>query len=377
MIAEINAGTDGDAFDLNYDGSVDFDDLLALLSLVGDAGRGVLGYTNASGAKVMTIDRGYSGAIADRWLADTNGDMTFMHMRFRYYDASRGTWTRRDPIGYHDGLGLYEYVRSMPVLAYDPMGLALAIGGGGGGGCATGGCGGGGGIAPLILSQRPHRRICLPIVASTPYWCYVDPGLTDDEWGPGWWHWDPNNWDPSFIGPPSSPLEFVPQYVPQKDGPPAWPSQVVPSRGNCYRYGCDSPVGPKDAIDPLNIPPADKVRPHSPAPGGTEANLLTCDDLLFGALQDGLVRPDSETGKCPKGAHRVVFSLSDNFLDSRGVLVNNFHVWREKPKGVWKDKDGFGNARRLPGDPRVITVPGNLFPIFCNFELCVPKGFRL
>jgi len=34
-----------------------------------------------------------------------------------------GRWTRRDPIGYVDGVGLYEYVGSRPVDRSDPKGL--------------------------------------------------------------------------------------------------------------------------------------------------------------------------------------------------------------------------------------------------------------
>lgn len=113
-------------YDLNYDNAVDSDDILLLLGYIGSAGRGVLGYTNASGTNVTVIDRGYSGAIHDRWLADTNGDMTFVHMRHRHYDASRGRWTRRDPIGYHDGPSLYQYTRGSPVYYVDPEGLCAA-----------------------------------------------------------------------------------------------------------------------------------------------------------------------------------------------------------------------------------------------------------
>ena len=45
------------------------------------------------------------------------------HVRFRYYHASLGRWLSRDPAGYKDGISLYQYVRSNPVTALDPMGL--------------------------------------------------------------------------------------------------------------------------------------------------------------------------------------------------------------------------------------------------------------
>jgi len=52
------------------------------------------------------------------------------HVRFRVYDPEMGRWTRRDPIGYVDGMGLYEYVRGKAVASRDPNGLlSLPCGG--------------------------------------------------------------------------------------------------------------------------------------------------------------------------------------------------------------------------------------------------------
>jgi len=48
---------------------------------------------------------------------------TMYHVRNRVYDAENGRWTRRDPLGYVDGMGLYEYCRSWAVEARDPYGL--------------------------------------------------------------------------------------------------------------------------------------------------------------------------------------------------------------------------------------------------------------
>ena len=44
------------------------------------------------------------------------------HVRERYYDPITGTWKTRDRILYPDGMNLYEYVRSTPVVAVDPVG---------------------------------------------------------------------------------------------------------------------------------------------------------------------------------------------------------------------------------------------------------------
>jgi hypothetical protein len=40
-----------------------------------------------------------------------------------------GRWIQRDPLGYVDGMGLYEYVRSGPIHAIDSRGLFACVGG--------------------------------------------------------------------------------------------------------------------------------------------------------------------------------------------------------------------------------------------------------
>ncbi len=47
----------------------------------------------------------------------------FYHVRHRVYDSQNGRWTRRDPLGYVDGMGLYEYCRSQPIRFTDSSGL--------------------------------------------------------------------------------------------------------------------------------------------------------------------------------------------------------------------------------------------------------------
>jgi RHS repeat-associated protein len=43
--------------------------------------------------------------------------------RARYYDAAKGRFLQRDPLGYFDGMNLYAYVRDNPVNRADPSGL--------------------------------------------------------------------------------------------------------------------------------------------------------------------------------------------------------------------------------------------------------------
>jgi len=40
----------------------------------------------------------------------------------RTYHPTLGRWLQRDPIGYGDGMSLYEYVSSMPLQGRDPRG---------------------------------------------------------------------------------------------------------------------------------------------------------------------------------------------------------------------------------------------------------------
>ncbi|MCL4198141.1 MAG: hypothetical protein KJZ69_11685 [Phycisphaerales bacterium] len=53
---------------------------------------------------------------------DVNLDLS--HVRNRVLEPHLGRWTRRDPLGYVDGMSLYEYVRSAPIFAVDDSGKA-------------------------------------------------------------------------------------------------------------------------------------------------------------------------------------------------------------------------------------------------------------
>ena len=44
------------------------------------------------------------------------------HVRHRFYSAELGTWLSCDPLGYVDGMNLYEYVASGPAVRLDPSG---------------------------------------------------------------------------------------------------------------------------------------------------------------------------------------------------------------------------------------------------------------
>jgi RHS repeat-associated protein len=85
--------------DVNFDGGVTIDDLLLLANAASEAaGRG----TQSCASTANRI--GYAGYVWDPAVIGAN------HVRHRVYLPELGRWTRRDPLGYVDGMGLYEYV---------------------------------------------------------------------------------------------------------------------------------------------------------------------------------------------------------------------------------------------------------------------------
>ena len=112
--------------------------------------------TSAGGAK--TLGR---GALSDTGVANRKGYAGYeladelagakWHVRHRFLDSELGRWTRRDPLGYVDGISVYEYASSMGHMRFDPYGLASTP-------CASEGpCGGGsgGGSGPIPPKQEP------------------------------------------------------------------------------------------------------------------------------------------------------------------------------------------------------------------------------
>jgi RHS repeat-associated protein len=83
--------------------------------------------TDASGTlvPVWDVDRPRS-AIGNPWMftgrqLDEESGLYFY--RARYYDALKGRFLQRDPLGYVDGPNLYFYVQNSPTNLLDPMGL--------------------------------------------------------------------------------------------------------------------------------------------------------------------------------------------------------------------------------------------------------------
>jgi RHS repeat-associated protein len=105
-VVEADLDRNGVINQLDYDISI-ADDGKSSSGGVGEAGPFSRGVRNSIG---------YCGYIF-------NEDSGLYTVRFRTYSPTLGRWLERDPAGYVDGMGLYEYVRGGPIAAVDPWGL--------------------------------------------------------------------------------------------------------------------------------------------------------------------------------------------------------------------------------------------------------------
>lgn len=67
---------------------------------------------------------GYDGYWFDLAGASEVTSSGLYMVRRRVYDPRLGRWLERDPIGYVDGMNLYQYTNSSPVVSLDPTGLS-------------------------------------------------------------------------------------------------------------------------------------------------------------------------------------------------------------------------------------------------------------
>ncbi len=78
-------------------------------------------YTTNAGGTVLAVSAygnpfGFTGQRYD-------AAVRLYHFWFRTYSPDRGRWNQRDPLGYVDGVNLYEYVEAEPLSAVDLYGL--------------------------------------------------------------------------------------------------------------------------------------------------------------------------------------------------------------------------------------------------------------
>jgi len=149
--------------DYNADGVIDPDDAADFIGtpydwdLDGDT-------DNADRTGFATDSSNYAGVVPSRGqvslasIANRKGYAGYefdglverYHVRHRVYVPEMGRWTRRDPIGYVDGMGLYEYVGARAITAKDPSGLC--------GSCAGNAIADAYVATPAALSVAPNHR---------------------------------------------------------------------------------------------------------------------------------------------------------------------------------------------------------------------------
>jgi RHS repeat-associated protein len=133
-VVEADLDRDGKITQTDYDICI-ADDGKSSSGGVGEAGLFSRGVRNSIG---------YCGYVF-------NEDSGLYTVRFRTYSPTLGRWLERDPAGYVDGMGLYEYVRGGPIAGVDPWGL---------------------------VDGRKHHAVCLGLGGSPDQLC-IDLGETD------------------------------------------------------------------------------------------------------------------------------------------------------------------------------------------------------
>jgi RHS repeat-associated protein len=104
--------------DLNLDGVVDQTNLNLLSNYTGATGGwGIL--TSSTGTTTVGNEIGYAGYIFD-------AESGLSCVRYRYLHHKAGRWMHRDPARYIDGMNLYQYANSQPLMMTDAWGLAAA-----------------------------------------------------------------------------------------------------------------------------------------------------------------------------------------------------------------------------------------------------------
>ena len=116
---DYGGGTDLQA-DLDWNGAIDGQDDSVFDLLKADADGSSIYKAPGDSRGTLSIyglRKGYAGYENDGVV------VKLAHVRNRVLDHETGRWTRRDPAGYVDGVGLYEYVDSNGIIQTDPMGF--------------------------------------------------------------------------------------------------------------------------------------------------------------------------------------------------------------------------------------------------------------
>jgi RHS repeat-associated protein len=147
--------------------------------------------------------------------------------------------------------------------------------------------------------------------------------------------------------------------------PSFWNQTYIRVVTNCYAYALNRPgyhenPGDRYYVAPFLVP--------------------TCNSLISGAKEDGLIAPQNEVkgtcgGACPEGYHKIQIFLDFGFLDP------DFHVFRQDSNGFWSHKIGKVNyITNLDAEGKKIICPitqsrdntpygGRNYPDYCG-TLC-------
>lgn len=126
--------------DTNADGTVD-QKLYVTQDASFDVTATVDGATGSVVNRFVYTPYGQRTVLTSTWTAGTTDFMLghqglmldsesgLYYNRARYLHPTLGTFTTRDPLGYVDGMSVYQYERGNSVASLDPSGLAVTIGG--------------------------------------------------------------------------------------------------------------------------------------------------------------------------------------------------------------------------------------------------------
>jgi len=165
-----------------------------------DANMNVTAVADTSGGVVERYDYDPYGQVTvldDDWTLDSDGgdgksdvdnqilfagyrfdpESGLYHVRFRMYHPTLGRWLQRDPLGYIDGLNLYQGMLSNPLYGSDPTGLDTYV--------LTRELGGRRPMRGLLTHSFIYTTSADGTVAHTYSW-----GNTRDAQNRGFWHRD-------------------------------------------------------------------------------------------------------------------------------------------------------------------------------------------
>ncbi len=275
-VVEADLDRDGKITQTDYDISI-ADDGKSSSGGVGEAGLFSRGVRNSIG---------YCGYIY-------NEDSGLYTVRFRTYSPTLGRWLERDPAGYVDGMGLYEYVRGGAIDAVDPSGLhtgwlmqrevvgGAALPSSGGAGCSA-------------------IRRALPIGVGV-------GGVGITVVSNPWSTWDDVYWE-----------DGVP-VVPQRPARPLSPTSVRAKPGAPLPKGQKCPEPLKRAMDAW----VERACPKDPT--GVDA-IRGCRPSGHGETLEGCKRKLLEWGHCWTARHMrqtVCFTPEHPGWDTHWIAVND------------------------------------------------------